>query len=508
MFHGDALVTRAEPYAPIRHGGHGRDEVATCVTTDSRRNFGDWCRVSVRGDEAREFDVAGNTMRFADRVDAGRQLVRLVEHLAGPEAVVLGLPRGGIPVAREIADALGLPLDVIIVRKLGVPGQPELAMGAIGEGGVRVMNGDVLSMTGVSDEEVSHVESRERGELERRRQLFRQDSPMVDLAGRTALIVDDGIATGATARAACAVARAHGAARVVLAVPVAPQGWIRDFSGVADELVCLHEPSHFLSVGHFYENFAQVSDADVVDILRSRRRGRAAHAVDAHDVTIDIGGGRRLGGVLAVPASPIGCVIFAHGSGSSRHSPRNAHVADVLNRHGMATLLFDLLTEDEADERSRVFDVRLLAGRLEAVVAWAGQTEEVRELPVALFGASTGAAAALVCAASPASDVAAVVSRGGRADLAGDALHSVRCPVLLIVGEDDTLVLSWNRSAKKTIGAHCELRVIPRATHLFEEPGTLEKAADAAAEFLEDVFSPGPGRREHGFGGSGRAASR
>ncbi|HUI03436.1 MAG TPA: phosphoribosyltransferase family protein, partial [Acidimicrobiales bacterium] len=157
---------------------------------------------------------------FRDRVEAGQLLAELLkERLADDDVVVLGLPRGGVPVAFEVARALDAPLDVIVVRKLGVPFQPELAMGAIGEAGVRVLNLDVLSMAGVDDAELTAVEDRERAELERRAARFRQGRPMTSLVGRTAVVVDDGIATGSTARAACQVARAHGAARIHLAVP-------------------------------------------------------------------------------------------------------------------------------------------------------------------------------------------------------------------------------------------------------------------------------------------------
>src|SRR3954449_3324580 len=161
-------------------------------------------------------------MSFADRADGGRRLASLLAHLRDEHPVVLALPRGGVPVAYEVARALGAPLDVILVRKLGVPVQPELAMGALGEDGVRVLNGDVLRSAGVTAAELAAVEAGQRAELERRTTGLRRRWPRIDLAGRTVIIVDDGIATGATARAACTVARAHGAARVVLAAPVAP----------------------------------------------------------------------------------------------------------------------------------------------------------------------------------------------------------------------------------------------------------------------------------------------
>ena len=182
--------------------------------------------------------------------------------------MVLGLPRGGIPVAYEIARVLGAPLDVILVRKIGLPAQPELAMGAIGEDGVRLLNMDVVRPERVSEEEFAQVELAERAELARRAQRYRADRPRVPLTGRTAVIVDDGIATGSTARVACQVARAHGAARIILAVPVAPRDSIAALADAADEVVCLESPEPFFAIGQWYSDFAQCSDADVVGLLR------------------------------------------------------------------------------------------------------------------------------------------------------------------------------------------------------------------------------------------------
>ena len=204
---------------------------------------------------------------FADRVDAGRRLAARLTHLAGPDVVVVGLPRGGVVVAREVAAALTAPLDVIVVRKLGVPGEPELAMGAVGERGVRVLNRDVVASLGVTPGQLAAVEAQERAEVVRRAATFRSGRARVALKDQTVIVVDDGIATGATARAACQVARAEGARRVVLAVPVAPTDWRRRMSGVADELVCPSTPEPFFGIGQFYDDFAQTSDAEVVAAL-------------------------------------------------------------------------------------------------------------------------------------------------------------------------------------------------------------------------------------------------
>lgn len=213
-------------------------------------------------------------MRFEDRRQAGRLLAAALEHLRESDIVVLGLPRGGVPVAYEVARALEAPLDVVVVCKLGVPFQPELAMGALGEDGVRILNSDVIRGTGVGAAELAFVERRERAELEARAVRFRRDRPRLDLAGRTAVVVDDGVATGSTVRAACQVTGALGAGQVVLAVPVAPPASLAELRAAADEVVFLETPRRFLSVGQWYRDFSQTSDAEVVSLLEEASGSR------------------------------------------------------------------------------------------------------------------------------------------------------------------------------------------------------------------------------------------
>ncbi len=206
-------------------------------------------------------------MLFEDRIDAGRQLAARLQHLAGRPVVVLGLPRGGVPVAAEVAESLGAPLDIIVVRKLGAPFQPEFALGALGEDGVRVLNPEALGFAGFTPEELSATEQREQQEIARRALRYRGGRERLSLDGRVAVIVDDGIATGSTARAACQVARALGAARVVLAVPVAPRGWEARIGADADEKVSVATPASFFAIGQFYEDFDQTSDGEVAAYL-------------------------------------------------------------------------------------------------------------------------------------------------------------------------------------------------------------------------------------------------
>jgi putative phosphoribosyl transferase len=431
---------------------------------------------------------------FADRHDAGRSLAAGLAHLGGQDLVVLGLPRGGVPVAAEVARALGAPLDVIVVRKLGVPFQPELAMGAIGEGGVRVLDPDVIAHLGITDAALRAVEQRERGVLEARVDALRRGHPQVRLDGRVAVIVDDGIATGSTARAACEVARRLGAARVVIGVPVAPAGTSAE-ELAADELVCCAMPLGFRAVGNHYRDFEPTTDGEVVALLDAARaetgHGPTLRAIGPEisraldtEVDISLGEGVVLRGHLDLPAGAGGVVVFAHGSGSSRLSPRNQYVAAQLRAAGLGTLLLDLLTPEEEDDRGLVFDIPLLGSRLARVGRWVLSRPEAASCRLGYFGASTGAGAALWAAAEPESPVAAVVSRGGRPDLAGDRLPWVTAPTLLLVGGADTTVLDLNRRAQARLQCPNRLVVVPGATHLFEEAGALEQVARLAASWF------------------------
>jgi putative phosphoribosyl transferase len=209
---------------------------------------------------------------FADRADAGRHLAAGLYRYRDRDVVVLGLPRGGMPVAYEVAAALDAPLDVLVVRKLGAPFQPELAFGAIGEGGVRVLNEAMLRRIGLSAADIAAVEDAERVELRRRVDAYRGGRPAVPLDGRVALIVDDGFATGATARAAALVARAQGAATVVLAAPIGAVDTVADLRTVADDVVCLGAPPGFQAVGQGYDDFSQTSDEQVCALLAAAHR--------------------------------------------------------------------------------------------------------------------------------------------------------------------------------------------------------------------------------------------
>ena len=212
---------------------------------------------------------------FPNRAEAGRLLADRLEKYAGRnDVIVLGLPRGGVPVAYEVAKSLRAPLDVFIVRKLGVPGFEELAAGAIASGGVRVLNEDVLRALPNADEIIESVTAKETAELERREKSYRADRPAPELRDRVVILVDDGLATGATMRAAVKALRQRGVAKIVVAVPVGPPDTCREFEDEADETICASAPEFFQAVGQYYEDFSQTSDEEVRDLLARAAKDR------------------------------------------------------------------------------------------------------------------------------------------------------------------------------------------------------------------------------------------
>lgn len=211
----------------------------------------------------------GNVVIFANRAEAGKMLARRLRAYAGrKDLLVLGIPRGGVPVAAEIADELGAPLDVFVARKLGVPGQEELAFGAIASGGVRTLNDEIVAMLRISTTAIAEVTAREERELERREKLYRGNRPPLNVQGRSVILVDDGIATGSSMEAAITALRHLKPAEVVVAAPVAPEDTVRRLEAEADTLVCVETPKTFRAIGEFYDDFSQVPDAEVARLLQ------------------------------------------------------------------------------------------------------------------------------------------------------------------------------------------------------------------------------------------------
>jgi putative phosphoribosyl transferase len=450
---------------------------------------------------------------FADRAEAGCILAEKLAKYAGrSDVIVLGLPRGGVPVAYKVARALDAPLDVFLVRKLGAPGQEELAMGAIASGGVVVINDEVVEALRISPATVEAAVDHERQELARREAIYRGGRPALDVQGKIVILIDDGLATGSTMRAAVVALRRQKPARIVVAVPIGAASTRDELRSIADECICAIAPEHFRAVGLWYDDFSQIDDVEVCGFLTrtegaesrpgahqpdsiemnaaDRRAARPAARARAQpppllkrDVTI-AAGDRLLQGILTLPLAATAVVVFAHGSGSGRLSPRNQYVAQVLQEAGLATLLLDLLEESEADDRSKVFDIALLADRLQSAAGWLASQPETEGLQLGYFGASTGAGAALLAAAQTPQSVGAIVSRGGRPDLARAVLPRVIAPTRLIVGANDEAVLELNREAFDLLGGLRQLDVVPGASHLFPEPGALEEAARLAEEWF------------------------
>ncbi|RDI74448.1 Phosphoribosyl transferase domain-containing protein [Gaiella occulta] len=423
--------------------------------------------------------------RFRDRREAGRLLAERLTDLRDEQPLVLGLVRGGVPVAFEVASALEAPLDVLVVRKLGAPRQPEYAIGAIAEDGTCVVDWDAAAPLGLGAAQVNRLIARESIEVRRRVARYREGRTPLDVTGRTVVVVDDGVATGLTDLVAVRAAHRAGARKIVVAVPVCAAPSMARLRREAADVVCVIAPRVLGGVGRWYDDFSQVDDDEVVALLAASAERTGKAKVEEVVVETD---GVRLPGDLRRVEQPRGIVLFAHGSGSSRRSPRNVEVAAALGNAGFATLLFDLLTVEETRDRANVFDIPLLGARLAAATRWARARPRLSSLALGYFGASTGAAAALSAAAQLPGEVAAVVCRGGRPDLAAEALAAVRAPTLLIVGGGDPQVLELNRGALAALRCERELAVVPGAGHLFAEPGALEEVARlACAWFLEHL---------------------
>ena len=340
-----------------------------------------------------------------------------------------------------MARSIGAPLDVFVVRKIGLPEDPEYGIGAITESGFYRISPAVSEWLKISDSVMATLVKVELDEVRRRVRKYRGHRKLPDLRGRTVIIVDDGIATGITARVAAEDLRRSGAVDVILAAPVGAKASLKELRDAGEYVVCLQEPERFSSVGLWYDKFSQLNDKDVLSYLGPV----APHGAD-----------------LRIPEKAKGVIVFAHGSGSGRLSPRNRAVASELNHAGFGTLLFDFLTEEESLDRDLVFDIPNSRIALISATQWLRselRTKNIPDLPIGYFGASTGAAAALWAASFRDNPIDAIVSRGGRPDLAMTQLESVPAPTLLIVGSRDEAVLEMNRSALKKL-KHGELVVV------------------------------------------------
>jgi len=461
---------------------------------------------------------------FRDRVAAGRMLAEsLAAYQGQPDVIVLGLARGGVPVARVVADALAVPVGVVVARKVGVPGIEEVALGAVAEGGHRVIADTVAWYLGVPTRIVDRLAERERAELERSVARYRLALAPFDLRGRTVIIVDDGLATGATMRAAVRSVRERRPARVIAAVPVASGPAAREIQREVDELAVVVTPPRFHTVSASYENYSPVGDDDVLTLVGQPRRRVSLDVLDISDRlgsaltrsersqpdserTIGIPAfDAKVVGELGVPrtarsskrwersAGTRGLVILSNAGNGTRNSYTERYLAGRLRLSGYATLRLDLLTREEQFQddahASAGFDVERTAARLACACEWAEHEGVAGAHRTILAAAGAGAAAALVTAARRPGHIAAVVARGGQIDLAAAELHRVAAPVLLIDGADDGDALRRQSEAADRLPRGAVSVRIPRVGSTFEEPGALGAVAEHMVGWLERLES-------------------
>ncbi len=424
------------------------------------------------------------TTKYWDREHAGRQLARALRRFSMAEPLVIAVGSESVPVARQITDRLQCDLDVLLITDVCSPGDFHEVIGAVTEGGVSVIDRTACAKNRIDAVAIEAAIHRGLSEASRRALVVRGGRTFARLQGRLVIVVDDRIESAMRLSAAISAMRRAGASRVVAAAPIGERIAVENLQIVADEVICPMVVAGNSSPEDWFEQPETVTDTDVAAMLRMAAR---------HEVAIEVGDphgrGWQVHGTLAVPRGARGVVVFAHGSGSSRWSPRNQEVAASLNDAGFATILFDLLTEDEGTDRHLVFDIDYLAERLIAVVDWCAGDDRLQHLPIGLFGASTGAAAALVAAARRPDRVRAVVSRGGRPDLAMGSLPYVEAPTLLIVGGDDDQVLRLNEQALTQFAQLARIEIVPGATHLFEEPGALERVSLLAGSWFDEFFA-------------------
>lgn len=416
--------------------------------------------------------------RFKDREDAGKQLGDVLASMGYRNAVVLGIPRGGVPVAAEVARKLGGQLGVVVARKLRAPAQPELAIGAVTADGATWINTPLAEDCGADQRYLEREIATQVAEAKHREDAFDgHRRPAVE--GKVVVIVDDGIATGATAIAAARSMRNSAAREVVLAVPVAPPDTVNALRNEFDTIVCPRIERDFWAIGQFYDDFRQLEDDQVKATLE-----RFTTPVET------IEGRTRRGGIelavrMRVPATGSPLVTFVHGLGSSKDSPRNVVIAERLFDNGFATLLFDLSGHGDSGP-GREGDIDAYVRDLGAALDWAEEQRVADTKRQAIAGSSLGAVVALRATLEGVVRPAALVLRAP--PVRPEEYAGLDVPTLLLVGSADELS-GWAREAARTCRA-IELRVVPGAGHLFEEPGTLDEATSITVEWLVGKLSP------------------
>jgi putative phosphoribosyl transferase len=459
---------------------------------------------------------------FRNRHEAGKVLAQALSPFAArPDVVVLGLARGGMPVARAVADALGATLGVFVARKFAVPGVEEVALGAIAEGSRRIVVDEVARYIGVPARIIERLATRERVELERCASLYHAGSRLPDLRGRVVILVDDGLITGVTLRAAAHVVRRAAPARLIAAVPVASQWGSTHLGAAVDELTVAVTSAKLRTLSTAFEHCDPVTDEEVLELLHRPTRRVSSTMLDTSShvgmalpwgddrprdreraIAIPVADGAMMAD-LGMPTTGVfqstlrrlgavrGLVILAHEDGVSRNTFVNRYIAGRLRLGGYATLRLDLMMRSErlsrADSTLVGIDAQRLETRLAAACDWAVREGIAGVHRMTLVGAANAAGAAILTAARHRDRVRAVVVRGGPVDLAGHVLSQLRGSVLLIAGADDPRTVRRYAAALRELPADTQLMTVPRATHALDDPQAVGSLAERLMGWLDGL---------------------
>ena len=431
-------------------------------------------------------------MLFQDRTDAGRQLARhLTPYADRDDTLVLGVPRGGVPVAFEVAAALHAPFDVFVARKLGAPADPELAFGAVSADGERYLDYGTVHALGITPRQVNEITADARARLDQRARLYRSGRDPLPAAGKIVILVNDGISADPGFPLILRALRERKPRRIIVASPVAPAPTCSRLQREADAVIVLHSPAELTSLGHFYRTFDQTTDDEVISLLQRGLDTRPPRRLE-EPVAIAMPG-YIAEGYLRLPPGARTLVLFANAAETGRIHPRHREMAALLNRWGIATLLFDLLSPFEEDNRrgASLVDRSVLAARILRVIDWAQRNPATSGLRIALFGSDAAASACLSAAVRAPEALTAVVASGGRPHARIGELAQIRVPTLLIGDSLDELGLALHREALRNLTCAKELAVMPGAAHSSEEPGALQRVAERAADWINRASNAG-----------------